>query len=113
MPFTRLTDFDFYTVLDETAGPALAFFTGPACGSCRALKALLHEHRERFADLTLFEVNAEEEMGLTRQFDVFHLPALFLFNDGTYQAEIQAEMSPDALRHAINAALSAPPQEAP
>jgi hypothetical protein len=44
---------------------------------------------------------------------VFHLPSLFLFNDGEFHAEIHAEPLPDAIIAAVEAALAESPREAP
>lgn len=111
--FARLDQFEFHHVLAATPGLALVCFTGPACGACRQLKAMFAQHAQLFTDIRLFEVDAERDLALTREFDVFHLPALFLYRDGHFHCELHAEMHPTGLRAAIEAALSVPPQEAP
>lgn len=109
----RLDQFSFHAVLAETRGPALVIFTGPACGACRHLKAVLEGSGQLFADLQLFEVDAGDDMALTHEFEVFHLPAMFLFCDGAYHGALHSEAQPQRLRGAIDAALAAPGQEAP
>jgi thioredoxin 1 len=109
----RLDQFTFHHTLAATPGGALVIFTGPACGACRRLKGILNEHVGEFADLHLFEVDAGEDMALTREFEVFHLPALFLFRDGHFHCELHSEAQPHLLRRAIDAAFAAPPQEQP
>lgn len=109
----RLEQFDFHHRLAETAGLALVVFTGPACGACRRLKAELAERGDALPPLQLFEVDAQQDMGLVEEFGVFHLPALFLFRDGHYHREIQAPPVATELRRAIEAALAQPPAEAP
>lgn len=113
MSFRPLDQFEFHHHLAETPGTALVIFTTPACGACRCLKQLFAEHRGEFSDLTLFEVDAERDLALTREFDVFHLPALFLYRDGRFHCELQAEAHPRRLREAIDAAVAAPAEEAP
>lgn len=108
-----LRDHDLHHRLAETVGVSLVIFTGPACGSCRRLKQVLAAHPELFADLHLFEVDAQHNMGLAREFGVFHLPAMFLYRDGAYHGELHSEAAAAALRAAIDAALAAPPQEEP
>jgi len=109
----RLDQFTFHHRLASTAGDALVIFTGPACGACRRLKRVLEEHAEQFTDLRLFEVDAGEDMALTREFEVFHLPAMFLFRDGHFHCELHSEAQPQQLRRAIDAAFAAPAQEQP
>ena len=109
----RLSQFSFHPTLADTHGIVLVIFTGPACGACRRLKAVLEGSGELFADMQLFEVDAGDDLALTREFDVFHLPAMFLFRDGTYHCELHGEAQPERLRAAIDAALAAPAEEAP
>ncbi len=113
MTFQQLDQFDFHHALEEVAGVSLVFFTAPACGACKQLKRVLAEHSDRFSDIHLFEVDAQRELGVTREFGVFHLPAMFLFRDGVFHCELHAEARPDHLREAIHAALAAPAREAP
>jgi len=113
MAARRLDQFNFHHVLAETEGVSLVYFTAPVCGACRQLKRVFERHAGEFAWLNLFEVDAEQELALTREFEVFHLPAMFLFRDGDFHAELQAEATPQGLRAAVEAALAAEPQEAP
>lgn len=113
MAFARLNQFDFHQILAERKGLSLVMFTAPGCGSCRQLRQVLENHPQDFADLHLFEVDAQQDQALTNEFDVFHLPSLFLFRDGHFHAQIEAEPLPGNIRVAINAALSEAPQDAP
>jgi len=113
MAIASLTQFDFHHVLAETMGLSLVYFTAPGCGACRQLKHLFEKHQAEFSSLRLFEVDAQQEMALTREFEVFHLPSLFLFRDGHYHSPIHAEPRVQSLLEAINVAAAAEPQEAP
>lgn len=108
-----LDQFQFHHRLAELPGASLVVFTGPACGACRQLKRVLEGEPQLFADLHLFEVDAQREMALTREFGVFHLPAMFLYRDGEFHCELHSEAAAPKLRRAIDAALAAAPQEAP
>jgi thioredoxin 1 len=110
-PFQPLDQFNFHHNLESAPGVSLVVFTGPACGACKTLKQVLED--ARFGEMNLFEVDAGEEMGLTREYNVFHLPAMFLFIDGRFHCELQAEAEAAHLRTAIDAALGRPPGEAP
>ena len=113
MPVKRLSQFDFHHALAETNGVSLVYFTAPGCGACRQLRQVLDSHAAAFATLKLFEVDAQQDMALTREFEVFHLPALFLFKDGHYHAPIHAEPLAPHLIRAVEAALASAPEEAP
>jgi thioredoxin-like negative regulator of GroEL len=108
-----LTQFDLHHRLAEVTGAAIVCFTAANCGSCRQMKRTLAELRRARPDLAVFEVDAQHEAGLTREFSVFHLPALFLFRDGEYHRPVEAEPLPGPLAAAIDAALDQPPLEAP
>jgi thioredoxin 1 len=111
--FTPLDEFGFHHTLAGTRGLALVMFTGAGCNSCRAWKRLLAAYRTQHPGFALFEVDAGHAQALAREFNVFHLPALFLYRDGHFHCALQAEAHPDKLRAAIEAALVAPTQEAP
>ena len=113
MAIRSLDQFNFHHTLAETEGVSLVYFTSPACGSCKQLKWVFDHHPEEFALLNLFEVDAQRDMALTHEFSVFHLPSLFLFNDGEFHAEIHAEPLPDAIIEAVESALAVPATEAP
>ena len=113
MPVLKPLAGDLHHRLAATQGISLVLFTGPACGACKRLKQVLHERHDMFTDVNLFEVDAERDMALTREFGVFHLPAMFLFRDGDYHCELHSEAAAERLRVAIDAALVRPAEEAP
>jgi thiol-disulfide isomerase/thioredoxin len=113
MPVTQLSQFDFHHALSRTEGTSLVYFTASGCGACHRLKQVLESSAQEFALLNLFEVDAQQEMALTREFEVLHLPAMFLFRDGHFHAPLHAEPLPASLLAAIETALALQPQEAP
>ncbi len=111
--FSQLTQFDFHQQLAETPGVSIVFFSSPDCGSCRHLKQVLTQLRQQQNDWHFFEVNAQQDAGLVREFELFHLPALFLYSDGEFHCEIQAESRLIAIANAVQHALARPAQEEP
>lgn len=108
----RLDQFSFHSTLAETSGPALVFFSAAACSACRHWKRLL----EAFSlsdHLPVFEIDAGLDQALAQEFELFHLPALFLFVDGEYHRPIQSEATLTQLRAAIATARALPAEEAP
>ena len=111
--FARLTQFDLHHRIAEQTATTLVFFTSPACASCRHLKVVLGEISARHPEWRVFEVDAQQEAGLVNEFDVFHLPSLFLFARGDFHAALSCEASPGAIEAAVASALLQPAQEAP
>ncbi|MDH5407064.1 MAG: thioredoxin family protein [Gammaproteobacteria bacterium] len=108
-----LHDANFYSTLQETKQSCLVIFTSTGCASCRAWKEILLEYLQLHDSLTMFEVDAHESMALVSEYEVFHLPALFLFKDGAFHSPLQCEANIEKLHNAINTALSKPAQEEP
>jgi len=113
MMIRGLDQFEFHHTLAETGGVSLVYFTAPACGACRQLRAMFEHSLEVFSGINLFEVDAQRESALTHEFNLFHLPAMFLFREGEFHSELQAEPLPHAILAAVAAALEQPPMEAP
>lgn len=111
--FEPLRDGDFHQRLAATRDRALILFSAPACGACRGVAARLPEAAAGADIGHLFIVDVESSTGLAREFEVFHLPTLLLFNNGEFHAEISCEISATALRTAIEAALAQPACDAP
>ncbi|WJW75166.1 thioredoxin family protein [Thiohalobacter sp. IOR34] len=109
----RLDQFDFHARLGDLPGASLVIFTAPSCGACRQWRRLLESYHRDHPALRLFEVDAAEDQALAREFDVYHLPALFLYLDGEFHSALQCEAQPAALEAAIDAALAGPGEEAP
>ncbi len=108
-----LNQFDFHAGLAAAAGTALVAFTAPGCGGCRHLRHVLLDVRRRQPDWHLFEVDAQRDQALASEFEVFHLPTVFLFRDGAFHCELRAEASTSAIVAAALEALRRPAEEAP
>lgn len=107
----NLDEFTLHRRLVQTPGIALVLFTSPSCGACCTAERLLPMAAP--ADVRLYKVDVQQAQALARAYEVFHLPALFLFRDGHYHARLDCEVSPAALRQAISTALSRPAEEEP
>jgi len=111
--FPVLDQFNFHHVLAEQPGASLVVFGTRACASCKHWRLVLSEYRMRHGDVAIFEVDAERDLALTREFAVFHLPALFLFRNGHYHGAVQCEARVAKLHAALQTLLTAPAEEAP
>ena len=110
--FKNLTDADFHHTLAQSAGVSLVMFSGPDCGTCRRVEKLLPGAvGDKVAHL--YRVDVQHSMGLARQYEVFHLPSLFMFVNGHYHAALHSEIMPIKLQAAIKRALVQPAEEEP
>jgi thioredoxin 1 len=108
-----LDQFDFHHRITQMRGLVVVIFTAPGCRSCAAWKRLLRLPDSVPAKTRIFEVDVERDQALAREFDLFHLPAVFLFQDGQFHGEIQCEASPAAIHARILSLSQAEPQELP
>jgi thioredoxin 1 len=108
-----LNDANFYSVIQASQGPGIVFFSSTGCNSCRYWKALLLQLVEKHLALHVYEIDAQQSMGLTQEYEVFHLPALFLFVNGQYHAPLQCEARLETIEQTMQQLLTAPAQEAP
>jgi thioredoxin 1 len=108
-----LSQFDFHSRMADFRGATLVAFTSPGCGACRHLRLVLQQLRREEPDWRVFEVDAQREQALTNEFEVFHLPTIFLFLDGQYHCQLRAEARPGSILSATHAALQQPAEEAP
>jgi thioredoxin-like negative regulator of GroEL len=109
----KLSQFDFHDRLADSSGPTLVMFTSPDCGGCRHLRGVLQEVSRQHPDWRAYEVDAQRDQALTNEFEVFHLPTVFLFFAGQYHCQLEAEARPSAIVAATLAALQQPAEEAP
>lgn len=108
-----IDDDDYHHIVPSQRGNVLVIFTGRGCFGCHVLRRCLHKMLAHGERLTVFEVDAHDNYGLVQEFGVFHLPAMFLYVDGEFHAEIHSPPLARRLRAAIHDALLQPAQEAP
>jgi thioredoxin-like negative regulator of GroEL len=107
-----LTEFDFHPTLAQSIGVSLVLFSGPDCGTCRQVEKLLPQCVEGMVS-ALYKVDVQQSTALAREYEVFHLPALFMFVDGAYHALLHSEATPAKLRQVIENALALPAEDEP
>ncbi|NWG38556.1 MAG: thioredoxin family protein [Hydrogenophilaceae bacterium] len=112
MSFAELTEFDFHARMAATGGIALVMFSGPDCGACRRMEKHLPQWLSDYAD-HFYKVDVQRSTALARAYEVFHLPALFVFVDGHYHGPLHAEAAPAPLIAALGKLISEPAREEP
>ena len=98
--------------LAASQGRVLVMFGRAGCGACRAALARVPALAAGAVDAVV-HVDADTSAGLLREFDVFHLPALFLYRDGTFHAPLAAALTAPGFARAVGAAFAAPAQDPP
>ena len=107
-----MTEGSYHARLAAASGVAVALFSAPHCGACRAWKRLLPDALAGLAG-AFYEVDVSEATGVARYFGIFHLPTVYLYRDGQFHAELQCEARADAIRQATHQLLAAPAQDEP
>jgi len=110
--FERLAEGAFHARLAATSGIAAVLFSAPHCGACRTWKRLLPDALAGVAD-HVFEVDVGEATGIARYYGIFHLPAVTLYRDGQFHAELQCEARTAAIREAAVRLLAEAAREEP
>ena len=113
----ELDEFSIHEVLSGLDGIALVFFSGPHCGSCHHMKSLLntefHRFLDHFQDFAAFEIKADKAAALVNEFGVFHLPTMYLYQNGKFHCELNAQAHTKKIIEAIELALTKPAEEEP
>lgn len=111
--FQHLNQFEYHHVLEASSGTVLVLFTSQSCPSCRGWRRILAGYRARNPQVRVFEVDCEQELALVREFDVFHLPAIFLYHNGNFHRQLQCNANLEILKTCISDALQQAPEESP
>ncbi|MGC8467782.1 MAG: thioredoxin family protein [Acidithiobacillus sp.] len=109
----KVSELGFWQRMAESRGWLILFFSSAGCASCKHWRRLLSQYEQQRSDLVVWEVDAGIDMGLTREFEVYHLPALFLFRDGRYQRPVEVEARLPALDAWLRAREQWPAEELP
>ena len=110
---SALEQFEFHQTLESSTGIAIVFFSSKECMSCRHWEKVLEQFSKQRPDISIYKIDAGLDQALTEEFDVFHLPSLFLYNNGKFHCSLQSEANISALEASINQALESPAEEAP
>jgi len=117
----ELDEFNFHQTVSGLTGIVVVFFTGPHCASCHHLQDILTDNsqllKEHFlksnVEFNVFEIKADKAGALVNEFSVFHLPSIFLYQNGQFHCELQTQAHPQKIIEAIELALSKPADEEP
>jgi thioredoxin-like negative regulator of GroEL len=80
-----VTDLDFDRVVERAATPVLVEFWQPGCGHCLALLQELERLQAEVGEkVAVYKMNVQENFQIPAEYEVSSLPALALFEGGTF-----------------------------
>ncbi len=80
---TTLTDATFDETIASSDVPVLVDFWAEWCGPCKVIAPILAEiATEQDGRLKIAKLNIDENLDVTRRFEVMSIPTLVLFKDG-------------------------------
>ena len=78
----NLTDATFDEQIGAASGAVVVDFWAEWCGPCKMIAPILDEIAAENPGVTIAKLNIDENLDVTRRFDVMSIPTLIVFKDG-------------------------------
>jgi thioredoxin 1 len=76
------TDSTFEADVLQSTQPVLVDYWAEWCGPCKMIAPILDEIASENAGITIAKLNIDDNLDVTRRFDVMSIPTLIVFKDG-------------------------------
>jgi thioredoxin 1 len=102
---TSLTDSNFDEIVKAADRPVLVDFWAEWCGPCKTVEPILEEiASENEGKLMIGKLNVDDNLEITRRFEVLSVPTMILFKDGEPQVRLvgakgKAQLLQELSRH--------------
>ena len=93
----QITDDSFATDVEAHKGTMLVDFWAPWCGPCRAMEPILQQAAAELDEVTIGQVNVDENPQAAMRFEVMSIPTMIIFKDGQVAKRLTGAMPKAAL----------------
>lgn len=89
----QVTDASFGTDVEGHAGTFVLDFWAPWCGPCRMMEPVLKELAGELTDITIGQLNVDENPQTAMRFEVMSIPTFIVFKNGQVAKRITGAMA--------------------
>ncbi len=82
MAVIKINEKNFEDIVLKSEKPVIVDFFATWCGPCKMLAPVLHELADEHDELTVVQVDVDEDPGLARMFGIVSIPTLIAFKGG-------------------------------